>query len=161
MNHANDKVGSSTTDAGHMVGKNDFGAKETDVIERNYVSEETKRNDKGGGIERSGVESRTSGVGGNEGGPGNSSGGDFDVDNDSLVGIGDKNQQRPKVTPTAAKPGDRPTMDPPVIDTRNPTSGGVHDNDSSTSAADVNNETQQTGNSFKGDVTADEAAGQK
>ena len=158
MDHSKDKVGSSGEAAGKMVNENDFGAKQGDVIERNYVSEETKRNDKGGGVERSGFESRTSGVGGNEGGPGNSSGGDEDVDNNSLIGIGDPDKMSPKPHPTAAKPGERPVLNPPVVDA-DPTSGGVHDNDSSTSAADVNNETQQTGNSFKGDVTADEATG--
>ena len=158
MDDSKNKVGSSNAAAGKVVNENDFGAHESDVTERNYVSEETKVNDKGGGIERSGFESRTSGVGGNEGGRGNSSGGDADVDDAQLVGIGDPDKMSPKPRQTAAKPGERPVLNPPVV-APDPTGGGVHDNASSTSAADVNNETQQTGNSFKGDVTADEATG--
>ena len=159
MDHTKDKVGSSTEAAGHMVGKDDFGAHEDDVIERDYVSQETRKEDPGHGTTRAGTESRTAGVGGNDSGRGSSSGGDIDTGADALIGIGDPDTQSPHVKPTAAAPGGRPVLDPPAVNTIDPTRGGVLDNDSSTSAADVNNETEQTGNSFKGDVTADEATG--
>ena len=157
MDHSKDKVGSSPEDAAHMIGKGDFGVHESDVVERNYVSEETKRNDPGGGVARSGTGPRDSGVGGDDAGRGSSSG--FDVDNDSLVGIGDPNKKTPVSPQTAAKPGERPVLEQPAVDLSNPTRAGALDNDSSTSADDANNETMQTGNSFKGDVTSDEAAG--
>lgn len=77
--------GSSTQDAKKIGGKGDFGVRESDVIERQYTSTNTKRADPGGAPARSGEDgARTSGVGGNNAGPGSSSGGDVDPD---IVGI--------------------------------------------------------------------------
>jgi hypothetical protein len=78
--------GSSIEDARAVGGKGDFGAPESNVVERTYVSTNTKRSDPGGAPPRAGLDgSRTSGVGGNQSGPGSSSGGDLDPD---IVGVG-------------------------------------------------------------------------
>jgi hypothetical protein len=64
----------------------DFGAPESDVIERTYTSENTKRADPGAAPPRSTFEgNRTGGAGGNYAGPGSSSGGDLDPD---IIGFG-------------------------------------------------------------------------
>ena|SRR5579871_363136 len=77
--------GSSVQDAKALGGKGDFGAPESNLIERAYVSTNTKRADPGAAIPRAGAdESRTSGVGGNQSGDGSSSGGDIDTD---IIGI--------------------------------------------------------------------------
>ena len=152
------KPGSHPEKTDQLVSDKDFGAAETDVTERNYVSEETKRNDPGKSTARSGTGPRTSGVGGNDSGPGSSSGGDVDVGNNSLVGIGDPHQQTvssPRSEPSpVAEPLPRGSVMP-----ADPTRAGALDNDSSTSAADVNNETEHGDPAFKGDITADEATG--
>lgn len=158
MAQESNKVGSSSDEAAKVVGERDFGVHEDDVRERNYVSEETKRNDPGKGIAHSGTGPRTSGVGGNDSGRGSSSGGDMDAGDDALIGIGDKNLHPPHQQPHQPGQGKpRQTLNPPVMPD-DPTRAGTLDNESSTSAADVNNEVHQ-GNSFKGDVTADEATG--
>lgn len=78
--------GSSSEDAKAVGGPGDFGVPEGDVAERTYTSENTKRSDPGGAPARAGSSgTRTSGVGGNESGPGSSSGGDLDT---SIIGVG-------------------------------------------------------------------------
>jgi hypothetical protein len=78
--------GGSPEDAKAVGGKGDFGVPEKDVIERTYTSENTRHADPGGATARAGSdESRVSGVGGHESGPGSSSGGDLDPD---LIGLG-------------------------------------------------------------------------
>ena len=78
--------GGSIDDAKAVGGKGDFGVPESNVIERTYTSTNTKRSDRGGATARAGSdESRTSGVGGRESGPGSSSGGDLDPD---VIGLG-------------------------------------------------------------------------
>ncbi len=78
--------GSSVEDARAVGGKGDFGAAESDVVERTYVSTNTKRSDPGAAPPRAGAGGdRTSGVGGTRSGPGSSSGGDLDTD---IVGVG-------------------------------------------------------------------------
>ena len=78
--------GSSKADAKAVGGKNDFGAREGDVVERSYVSRNTKKSDPGAAVPHAGVdESRIAGVGGNLSGTGSSSGGDLDTD---IVGVG-------------------------------------------------------------------------
>jgi hypothetical protein len=151
------KVGSDPEAARRFVGKRDFGAAEDDRIERDYVSGETRRHDPGAGVAHSGSE-RTSGVGGNESGRGSSSGGDVDADDAAIIGIGDPNvnpsrrQSQPSIPAS-----ERPPLDPPVVDLRNPTRSGELDSEASTSAADVNNDEDAPG--FEGDLTADEATG--
>ena len=151
------KVGSDPAAADAAVGKKDFGVHEDDVVERTYVSEETKRSDPGKAVERSGTGPRDSGVGANDSGPGSGSGGDIDVGGTALTGVADPNQHPPHGKSPAAT-GPRETLDPPVID-NDPARAGTLDNDSSTSAADVTNETQRDGNANKSDLTADEAGG--
>lgn len=155
------KVGSDPGAATNVVGKRDFGALEDDRIERSYASQETRRQDKGGGVAHSGSGLRTSGVGGNESGRGASSGGDMDADDSALIGIGDVNLNPPRRQPQPLVPASqRPTLDPPAVDLRNPSRSGELDNDSSTSAADVENETADPRPGFEGDITPDEATGQ-
>ena len=152
------KVGSDPEAARQFVGKRDFGAPEDDRAEREYVSNETRRNDPGGGIAHSGSGDRTSGVGGNESGRGSSSGGDMDADDAALIGFGDPNLNPPRRQPQPSIPASqRPPIDPPVVDLSNPTRAGELDSEASTSAADVNNDEDAPG--FEGDITADEATG--
>lgn len=150
-------VGSDPKAAAAVVGKNDFGVHEGDVAERNYASQETRRNDKGASIARSGTGERTAGVGANDSGPGSGSGGDIDVDADSLTGVADPHLKSVPQRP-ASPSAKREVFDPPIMD-RQPARSATLDNDSSTSAADVNNETQHNNEAFKGDITADEASG--
>jgi hypothetical protein len=78
--------GGSAEDAKAFGGKGDFGVPESNVIERTYTSANTKQADPGNATARSGSDgSRVSGVGGNESGPGSSSGGDLDTD---IIGFG-------------------------------------------------------------------------
>ena len=157
----NDKVGSSRAAAGNVVGGKDFGAREDDRVERNYTSENTKRSDPGGGVARSGEGDRVSGVGGNESGRGSSSGGDVDAGEDALVGIGDRNLHPPHNQPQPSiTASQRPVLPAgAAMNTRDPARTGDLDNESSTSAADVTNETVDSPPGFEGDVTSDEATG--
>ena len=160
MAKKNDKVGSSPDAAGKVVGEADFGAHADDRVDRSYVSEEIKRHDPGKSVARSGTGPRTSGVGANESGSGSGSGGDVDADDAALVGIGDENLHPPHNQPHPSIPASqRPVLQKPAVDLRNPARAGELDNDSSTSAADVNNETENDNPGFEGDVTADEATG--
>jgi len=81
------KVGSDPEAARKFAGKNDFGVPESgSERDRNYVSQETKANDRGAMQPRSeGEGTRVSGVGARESGPGSSSGGDVDTD---IIGVG-------------------------------------------------------------------------
>lgn len=155
------KVGSDPRAAGKIISKKDFGAPEDDRIERSYVSQETHRQDKGGAVAHSGSNLRTSGVGGNESGRGASSGGDMDADDAAMIGIGDPNMNPRRRQPQPLIPASqRPQLNPPAVDLRNPARSGELDNDSSTSAADVENETVDPRPGFEGDITPDEATGQ-
>jgi hypothetical protein len=86
-NLADLKPGSSKEDAKKVVGKGDFGVHVDDRVEREYTSENTKRADHGYDARRSDPDDgqRVAGAGGNNSGPGSSSGGDLDPD---FVGIG-------------------------------------------------------------------------
>jgi hypothetical protein len=78
--------GSSEKDAMKMGGKRDFGVPEEDVVERTYTSRNTLASDPGKSMPRSSTDrTRTSGVGGNDSGPGSGSGGDLDT---RIVGVG-------------------------------------------------------------------------
>lgn len=154
----NAKVGSDPKASEKVVSDDDFGASEQDKMERRYASEETKRNDPGKSIAHSGTGPRDAGVGGNDSGPGSSSGGDMDAGGDALTGVADPHQHPPHQKPGNAGPTQQPVLDPPVVQNQ-PARSGALDNDSSTSSADVNNETEHDNEGFKGDVTADEASG--
>ena len=157
-----DKVGSNPDAAKDVAGEGDFGVSaantEGDRMTREYVSGETRKQDPGHGTTRSHDNDRTSGVGGNDSGPGSSSGGDLDVGGTARTGVADPNQHAPHAAQTAARPGDRPVLDQPVT-AADPTRSGAYDGASSTSADGMNNETQHDDNAFKGDVTMDEASG--
>jgi hypothetical protein len=80
------KVGSDLDAARNFGGNNDFGAKESDTIERSYASRGVRDQDPGGPPERAtGAETRDAGVGGPASGPGCNSGGDLDTD---IIGVG-------------------------------------------------------------------------
>lgn len=80
------KPGSNPEDAKKVGGSGDFGVAESDVVGRTYTSANTKRSDPGAAPAHAGEDGqRTSGVGGNEGAPGSSSGGDLDTD---IIGFG-------------------------------------------------------------------------
>lgn len=82
----NDKVGSEPAAAQQVGGKGDFGVPPDRTRDREYVSNSTKMQDKGGGAEHAGADAdRTSGVGGHHSGVGSSSGGDLDPD---IIGVG-------------------------------------------------------------------------
>ena len=84
----------------------------------------------------------------------------MDVDDAALIGIGDRNRHTPHNQPHPSIPASqRPTLQTPAVDLRNPSRAGELDNESSTSAANVNNETVDTAPGFEGDVPADEATG--
>jgi hypothetical protein len=80
------KVGSDSDAAKAQGGKGDFGVRESDTVDRNYTSENTRHADRGAAQPHAGDnEDRVSGVGGNNSGPGSGSGGDLDTD---IVGVG-------------------------------------------------------------------------
>jgi len=80
------KVGEDTEAAKNFGGKNDFGAPESDRIEREYASRAARSQDKGGAPgHATGDGLRVEGVGANASGPGSGSGGDLDTD---IVGVG-------------------------------------------------------------------------
>jgi hypothetical protein len=146
-----DNVKPGSNPSATPVAEGDFGVKATDTHEREYVSKETLQNDPGRAVARSGTGPRDTGVGSSDSGPGTGSAGELDVSSDALTGVADKNQHPP--TAPSPEAGERPVMDPPVV---NPDAAG---SDASTSADDVTNETQHDSNAFKGDITMDEASG--
>jgi hypothetical protein len=80
------KVGSDSAAAKAVGGKGDFGASEKDTVERSYTSANTRASDRGAAQPHAGDdENRVSGVGGNASGVGASSGGDIDTD---IIGVG-------------------------------------------------------------------------
>lgn len=80
------KVGEDVEAAKKFGGKQDFGAPESDRIEREYASRAARSQDKGGAPgHATGEGQRVEGVGANASGPGSGSGGDLDTD---IVGVG-------------------------------------------------------------------------
>jgi len=80
------KVGEDIDAAKNFGGKQDFGAKESDRIEREYASRAARSQDKGGNPgHATGDGQRVEGVGANASGPGAGSGGDLDTD---IIGVG-------------------------------------------------------------------------
>lgn len=86
---ANWKPGSEAAEAKKVGGKGDFGvpAGAGPSPDRDYVSENTKRSDRGAAMPRAAEHEgvRTSGAGANAGGDGAGSGGDIDTD---VIGVG-------------------------------------------------------------------------
>jgi hypothetical protein len=80
------KVGEDPNAAKNFGGKHDFGAPESDRIQREYASRAARAQDKGGTPgHATGDGQRVEGVGSNASGPGSGSGGDLDTD---IVGVG-------------------------------------------------------------------------
>ncbi len=80
------KVGSDSGAAKGVGGKGDFGVPENDTINRTYTSSNTRASDRGAAQPHAGEgEGRVAGVGGNASGRGSSSGGDLDTD---IIGVG-------------------------------------------------------------------------
>ena len=154
----NNKVGSSheaTDKAVHE--KTDFGVHAGDRQEAEYASHATEHQDPGSGTERSGTGPRDSGVGGNDSGPGSSSGGDINVGGDALTGVGDANQHPARHGSEAADTETEQPLEHPATGVA--TTHGDTDTASSTSADGANNEMFVDDEAAKGDLTADEAAG--
>src|SRR5437868_2824875 len=80
------KVGEDVEAVKNFGGDKDFGAPESDRIQREYASRAARAQDKGGTPGHAGQDGqRVEGVGGNASGPGSGSGGDLDTD---IVGVG-------------------------------------------------------------------------
>src|SRR2546430_3107047 len=80
------KVGEDVEAAKNFGGDKDFGAPESDRIEREYASRAARAQDKGGTPgHATGDGQRVEGVGANASGPGSGSGGDLDPD---IIGVG-------------------------------------------------------------------------
>ena len=85
---ARGQVGSSEKAAKAFAGGKDFGAPESDLAQREYVSQAARRRDRGTDVEHArGEGQRVTGVGSNESGPGSGSGGDLDPD---YIGVGEE-----------------------------------------------------------------------
>jgi hypothetical protein len=172
MKKQSPKPGSSADDAKKVGGKGDFGAAESDVVERNYTSANTKHSDPGGANPRGGSLNRETGVGANASGPGSASGGDVDTD---IVGIGsgrgiaqngpDKNYKGgpDEAQQTSNRHEVRPT---PHQDLNTPGKGqstifSSTDNaqNASQGADAVTNPSSRGDDSFAAEVSSDEASG--
>ena len=178
---ARGKVGSSGTAAKAFGGRKDFGAAESDLAEREYVSQNARRRDRGADIEHARGESeRTSGVGANESGPGSGSGGDLDPD---YIGVGEAGTgisasggadrtQGPDMTegspntfasgpPSRGKSRIDPKRRERVRGTTFDRSGSDESTVAPQGAASVNSPRarDEYGDSFRGEISADEAAG--
>jgi hypothetical protein len=170
------KVGSNPAAAAGVGGKGDFGVAEGDTVERSYTSANTRASDPGAAQPHAGEDGgRVAGVGGNASGRGASSGGDVDTD---FIGVG---------TPTlaqspageAAGPDDATgtardfASGPPTENKKGPKAGKVVGDTVDHSGGDI--ETTGSGrgaaaasrrdpdaldDSFAGEVSQDEAAGQ-
>jgi len=183
-NNSSVKPGSDPDAISQIGGKGDFGVPESDVNERTYTSENTKASDPGAAHPRSGSQGvRVSGVGGMASGPGASSGGDVDSD---LIGVGTggttvgtSGQIHEKPGPDDATGTSSDFASGPPAQGKNQThvgqvggdievEGSTVDNtggDRNTTgfnqgAAAVTNPPARNDNSFAGEVSIDEAAGQ-
>jgi len=174
-------VGSNRKAAEGFAGAGDFGAEESDLAERQYVSAGTKSRDKGGFPGHStGEGQRTSGVGANDSGPGSGSGGDLDTD---ILGVGDggtgiaasggtDRTQGPDMTergtdtfasgkPSRGKSSIDPRRRERVKGTTFDRSGEDTSTTAAQGAASVNapRARDEYGDAFRGEISADEASG--
>jgi hypothetical protein len=175
------KVGSDPNAAKAVGGQLDFGAREDDVVQRNYTSANTKAADRGAAQPHAGEfagSGRTAGAGGVASGPGSSSGGDLDTDFVGVAGGSGLAQAAPRGVPG---PDDSDgtarefASGPPTQNARGPKAGKV---EGSTVDAEGDIETTAEGrgaaavsrpargdpddldDSFVGEVSDDEAEGQ-
>ena len=181
-NSSHDKPGSDPKSLKNIGGKNDFGAKADDRIDREYVSKNTKAADPGTAHPHAGTQSRTAGVGSNDTGVGSGSGGDLDTD---IIGIGSgsgiaasgkvKSPPGPddsdgtsnefasgppakgEVPRSTGKIGGKSRVEGSTVDR----SGGDVETTASGRGADAATGAEQFGDdSFKGEISTDEATGQ-
>jgi hypothetical protein len=169
----NPKVGSDPEAAKQVGGKGDFGAPESDRIEREYASRADRNQDPGAPPPHSsGDGTRVSGVGANNSGPGSGSGGDLDPD---IIGVGTggagvaaSGMIHEPAGPDTAQPTSQ--RDPNRIVTRGNTesikgttvdrSGGdVSTTGGGQGAASVTNPNDPDNDSNVGEISLDESAG--
>lgn len=165
--------GSSAADAKAVGGSGDFGVPESNVVERTYTSRNTKRSDRGVAQPSSSEDdSRTSGAGGNDSGPGSSSGGDLDTD---IIGVGTglgvaesgATNQSPGPDDASKTSADLPSRKPakrknPSSSLRRVTGSTVQPPDERTigpQGADAAPHAEGDNDSFVGEVSNDEASG--
>jgi hypothetical protein len=167
------KVGSNPDAAKNFADKNDFGAPESDRIEREYASRGVRAQDKGAPPPHAtGEGQRVSGVGSNASGPASGSGGDLDPD---IIGVGtggsgvatsgqihepagpDTAQQTPQRDPNRIKiHGVSKPVKGTTIDR---TGGDVSTTDSGQGAAAVTNPNDPDNDANVGEISNDEASG--
>jgi hypothetical protein len=175
------KVGSDPRAAESIGGKRDFGVHENDVIERQYTSANTRASDPGAAQPHAGENGdRVAGVGSNASGPGAGSGGDIDTD---VIGVGTGSG-------IAATPADEPpgpddstgtsrdfASGPPAANRKGTKLGKVEGSALDRSGGDIETTASGRGaaaasrpargdpdeldDSFTGEVSADEAAGEE
>ena len=175
------KPGSSRDDAHAVGGKGDFGvpADENNRIDRDYASRNTKMSDPGAAQPRAGAlgGARESGAGGSDVGTGASSGGDLDTD---IVGVGTGGSGIAQSGTVGRPPGPDDSdgssrefaSGPPAKGEKGPhagkvegtivdRSGGGRESSAQGEGADSATSPSQFGDdSFKGEITTDEAGGQ-
>jgi hypothetical protein len=148
-----EKVGTSPEAAKRVGGKGDFGAPESNPIERQYASEAIKHQDKGGAPEHSrGDGVRVSGVGGNDSGPGSSSGGDIDLD---VIGFERNGPPEENRTNRKIEVGKQPPMQGSTVDR---SGGDVSTTNPGQGSAAVTNPAEHS-DAFAGEISMDEASG--
>ena len=170
------KVGSDPNAAKAVGGSLDFGAREGDVVERAYTSANTKAADRGATQPHAGEfagEGRTVGAGGVASGPGSSSGGDLDTDFVGVAGGSGLAQAAPRNVPG---PDDSDgsvrefASGPPTQNAKGPKAGKIEgstvdrEGDIETlaegrGAAAASRPSDDIDDSFRGEVSEDEAAG--
>jgi len=167
------KVGTDPQAAKDFASKNDFGAPESDRVEREYASRGVRAQDKGAPpAHATGDGQRTSGVGSNASGPGSGSGGDLDPD---VIGVGTGGAGVATSGQIHEPPGpddaqQQSERDPKKIRTRGPSqpvkgttidrSGGdVSTTGSGQGAAAITNPNKPDNNAAAGEISLDEASG--
>jgi hypothetical protein len=171
------KVGSDPQAAKSVGGAQDLGARQDDVIERQYTSANTKAADRGATQPHAGEfagEGRMAGAGGVASGPGASSGGDLDTDFVGVAGGSGLAQAPPRGVPG---PDDSDgtvrefASGPPTQNEKGPKAGKVEgstvdrEGDIETlaegrGASAVSRSPRGVDDSFRGEVSEGEASGQ-
>jgi hypothetical protein len=165
------KVGEDPDAAKKVGGKQDFGAPESNRIQREYASRAARAQDKGGARgHATGEGQRVEGVGANASGPGSGSGGDLDPD---IIGFDDgagiatsgKIHEPPgpdeaKSPPPLKSPPTEHGLSKPVKGTTFDRSGGdVSTTGAGTGAAAVTNPNDPDNDANLGEISNDEASG--
>ncbi len=165
------KVGEDPSAAKKMGGKQDFGAPESDRIQREYASRATRAQDKGGTPgHATGDGQRVEGVGSNASGPGSGSGGDLDPD---IIGFDDgagvatsgKIHEPPgpddvkPLPPRKSAPVEHGASKPVKGTTFDRTGGDVSTTGAGQGSASVTNPNDPDNDANLGEVSNDEASG--